>query len=150
MATRRQHRLSNKEVDLLRGHIGAYCALYDGLRLPKTPAQEHFVKVAHGEILAETDIEKAFLSFLKLNLVQQAKFIDNFRKNLQPKIHISAKKKIPKISAKKKIPKISIKKTISKKGTKKRKISKAEEQRYIEKMHRISGYNTITARFVRG
>jgi len=141
MATRRQHRLSSKEVDLLRGHIGAYCALYDGLRLPKTRAQEHFVKVAHGEILAETDIEKAFLSFLKLNVIQQARFLDNFRKNLQLKIHTSAKKKIPKVSAKKTIPK---------KGTKKRKISKAEEQKYIEKMHRISGYNTITARFVRG
>ena len=48
MATRRQHRLSSKEVDLLRGHIGAYCALSDGLRLPKTRAQEHFVKVARG------------------------------------------------------------------------------------------------------
>ena len=141
MATRRQHRLSSKEVDLLRGHIGAYCALYDGLRLPKTRAQEHFVKVAHGEILAETDIEKAFLSFLKLNVIQQARFLDNFRKNLQLKIHTSAKKKIHKVSAKKTIPK---------KGTKKRKISKAEEQKYIEKMHCISGYNTITARFVRG
>lgn len=146
MSARQPHKVSSRDLNLLRGHIGAICALSQGLRQPESEAQERFVRVARGELLAETEMEKAFLSFLKLTIEQQEKFIESYRDKIEHKIDRPVKKAAS--SRRNKINKHS--KTEKKKVTKKNKRSKTEKQNYIEDMHRISGYNRITARFVRG
>ena len=132
MSYNHPHTIKDGEINLLRGHIGKYFKLYLGLRQPNTTSQKHFVKVARGEELAQTDIEKAFLSFLKLSESEQSIFIDNYDKGSKPN------------------PSTSANKTILNSNTKKMGIYKTTKQKRIDEMHRISGYSTIRARFVRG
>jgi len=46
---------------LIKRHLPFYRALAEGHRLPATPAQMRFVRVARGEVPPETEHERAFL-----------------------------------------------------------------------------------------
>ena len=117
--------VSRKEIEILNGNISALCDLANGLREPSTEAQLHFVKAVNGRILPQTDYEKAFMSFLKLTKIQQKNFIKSYREK-------NEKAAVP-------LQKV--------KRPKKR---KSEKEKKIERMHRVSGFNSIRASFVRG
>ncbi|SEA86604.1 DUF413 domain-containing protein [Rubrimonas cliftonensis] len=123
--------LSQCDADLLRPCAGALVDLAEGRRPPQTEAQARFVDVAAGRLEAVSDYELAFMRWRALGC---------------PPLD-AAVRAPPKKKRKRRKPKIRTGMSVSAaKAPRKPRWTEAD----IARMHSLSGFNRIAARFVPG